>query len=100
MGFTLHRPSGTAVRIHVVPSLPASWMSIKKPQEKSQGQNLAIFLRFGKNLLLQLVTEFVSDAPYGGQGPVGVILDLFPETFDMYVHGTGVSDVFVAPDMV
>lgn len=65
MCFILHRPLRTAVRIHVVPSLLASWMSIKKPQEKSHGGNLAIFLRFGKNLILQLVAEFVPDAPDG-----------------------------------
>lgn len=59
-------------------------MSIKKPQEKSQGQNLAIFLRFGKNLLLQLVTEFVSDAPDGQDIPwgVGIGLDFFAQLSD------------------
>ncbi len=40
-------------------------ISIKKSQEKSHGQNLAIFLRFGKNFRLQLVVEFVADAPNG-----------------------------------
>ena len=44
--------------------------------------------------------KFISNAPHGGQRPVGVILDLFPETFDMYVYGAGVSDVFVGSAMV
>ena len=49
---------------------------------------------------LLLYFKLVSNAPYGSQIPGWVITDLFAETFDMYVHGTGVSDVFVAPDMV
>ena len=39
--------------------------SIKKSQEESHGQTLAIFLRFNKKFRLQLVVEFVADAPDG-----------------------------------
>ena len=29
-----------------------------------------------------------------------MIFDLFPETFDMYVNGAGVTDILVAPDVI
>ena len=29
-----------------------------------------------------------------------VIFDFFPETFDMYVNGTCVTQIFIAPDVV
>ena len=51
-------------------------------------------------MVLSLYLEFVADAPYRGNGPVGVILDFFPQTLDMYVHGAGVADVLVAPDVI
>ena len=35
-----------------------------------------------------------------GQCTVGVIHNFFPQTFDMYIHGSGISDVFVSPDVV
>lgn len=44
---------------------PIVLISIKKSQEESHGQNLAIFSRLGKNFRLQLVVEFVADAPNG-----------------------------------
>ena len=29
-----------------------------------------------------------------------MILDFFPQTLDMDIHGSGVADVFITPDMV
>ena len=29
-----------------------------------------------------------------------MIFDFLSQSFDVYIYGTGVSDVFVAPDMV
>ncbi len=29
-----------------------------------------------------------------------VVLDLLPETLDVYVYGAGVADVLIAPDLI
>ena len=29
-----------------------------------------------------------------------MILDLLPQTFDMYIHSTGIANVFISPDPV
>ena len=44
--------------------------------------------------------EFIADAPDGADLPVGMILDLLTETFDVYIHGTGITDIFIAPDLI
>ena len=51
-------------------------------------------------MVLPLHLEFVTNAPDGGQRPVVIVLDFFPETFDVDVYGAGVPNVFIAPDMV
>ncbi len=45
--------------------------------------------------------KFVSDSPYGGNGPVRIVFDLFTKTFDMNVYSTaGITDVFITPDVI
>lgn len=44
--------------------------------------------------------EFISDAPYGGQRPICMILDLLTQAFNMDIHGAGIADIFVTPDMI
>lgn len=51
-------------------------------------------------IILPLYFEFVANPPYCGDGPVGVVFNLFTETFDMYVHGAGVAYILIAPDVV
>ena len=29
-----------------------------------------------------------------------MIFDLFAQTLDMYVYGSGITDIFIAPDMI
>ena len=49
---------------------------------------------------LLLYFKLVSNAPYGGKFPAIMIFDLLAQSFDMYVHGTGIADVLISPDMV
>ena len=51
-------------------------------------------------MVLPLHLEFVTNAPDGGQRPVVIVLDFFPETFDVDVYGPGIADILISPDMV
>ena len=44
--------------------------------------------------------KLISNAPYRSDPPVVVILDLFTQTFDMDIYGSGITDIFIAPDVV
>ena len=51
-------------------------------------------------MVLPLHLEFVTNAPDGGQRPVVIVLDFFPETFDVDVYGAGIPNILITPDMV
>ena len=53
-----------------------------------------VFVSSGFNL------KFVTDAPYSTDRPGRMIFDLFTQSLDMYVYGTGIADVFISPDMI
>lgn len=44
--------------------------------------------------------KLVSYAPDSCEAPLRVVFDLLTKTLDMNVNGTGIADVFIAPDMV
>ena len=44
--------------------------------------------------------ELISDTPYGGYAPGGMILDFFTQPFDVNVYCPGIADVLIAPDLV
>lgn len=44
--------------------------------------------------------EFITDAPDGGKAPLWMIFDFFTQTFDMYIYGSGIANIFISPDMV
>ena len=44
--------------------------------------------------------KLISNAPYRSDPPVVMVLDLFTQTFDVYVYSPGVPNVFIAPDVV
>ena len=44
--------------------------------------------------------KLISNAPYRSNPPAVVILDLFTQTFDMDIYGSGITDIFIAPDVV
>ena len=49
---------------------------------------------------LLLYFKLVSNAPYGGKFPAIMIFDLLAETFDVHIDGTGIADIFIAPDLI
>ena len=44
--------------------------------------------------------KLIPDSPYSSQRPFIVIFNLFTETLDMYVYSSGVTDIFITPDMI
>lgn len=52
------------------------------------------------SLLLRHRLEFITDPPDRCDLPGVVILDLFPQSFDMYVYRTGIAGIFISPDLV
>ncbi len=50
--------------------------------------------------LLLLYFKFITDSPDGAETPAIVILDLLADTLDMHIYGTGIADIFIAPDLI
>ena len=48
----------------------------------------------------RLYLKLVTHTPDGGNFPGIMILNFFPETFDVYIHGAGVPDIFIALDLI
>ena len=74
---------------------------------RKKPENSGCRYRTSEYLLEQMIAvswifnlKFIADPPYSGDGPGWMILDLFTETFDMYVYGAGVADIFIAPDVI
>lgn len=64
-------------------------------------QNVGRLVDFGQIYAISAFhLKFIADSPYGAEGPVGMVLNLFTEPLNMYVHRPGVSDVLISPDVV
>ena len=48
----------------------------------------------------QVDMQFITDAPDGGKAPLRMIFDFFTQTFDVYIYGSGIANIFISPDMV